>query len=198
MYCIDSSSPTLTDCMFSGNQTDCNGGGMSCFLSSPTLTDCTFSGNQGGWGGGMHSSHSSPTLTGCTFSGNVAYNLGGGMYSSASPLTLAACIIAFSTQGEAVCCSVTSPSLACCDVYGNAGGDWVGCIADQYGVNGNFSDDPLFCDMLSGDFTLCANSRCLPENNDCNVLIGAHGEGCGPCESLVESTSWGAIKAMYR
>jgi hypothetical protein len=53
--------------------------------------------------------------------------------------------------------------------------------------------------MLNDDFTLCANSLCLPENNiDCDQLIGAYGEGCPPCDSPVESTSWGAIKAMYR
>jgi len=27
--------------------------------------------------------------------------------------------------------------------------------------------------MANGDFTLFANSPCLPESNDCEVLIGA-------------------------
>lgn len=32
-----------------------------------------------------------------------------------------------------------NPSVAatCCDFYGNAGGDWVGCVAGMNGVNGN-------------------------------------------------------------
>ena len=53
-------------------------------------------------------------------------------------------------------------------------------------------------DVAGADFTLCANSPCLPEYNGCNVLIGAYGEGCAECSSPVEDRSWGAIKAMYR
>jgi hypothetical protein len=69
--------------------------------------------------------------------------------------------------------------LTCCDVYGNQGGDWIGCIADQYGTAGNISADPLFCDPVAGDHGLVSpDSPCLPENNECGVLIGAHGLGC--------------------
>ena len=46
-------------------------------------------------------------------------------------------------------------------------------------INGNFSSDPLFCDTLGyGDYRLAANSPCLPDYNDCGVLIGAYGAGC--------------------
>ena len=66
--------------------------------------------------------------------------------------------------------------------YGNSGGDWVGCIADQDGINGNFCEDPLFCDPTSGDFTLDRSSSCLPGNHpsgeDCG-LIGALEQACG-------------------
>jgi parallel beta-helix repeat protein len=198
MYYWDSS-PTLTDCTFSGNQATFNGGGMVCSSSSPTLTNCTFSANAATNGGGMICSGSSfPTLAGCTLSGNQA-DYGGGMScaNSSSP-RLTNCIIAFSPAGGAVhrFGEDSTPLMECCDIYGNAGGDWVGCIADQYGVDGNFSADPLFCDMTSGDFTLASNSPCLPDGNDCHVLVGAHGEGCE--ESPVEMTSWGSIKAMYK
>jgi parallel beta-helix repeat protein len=201
MYC-NSSSPTLTDCTFSGNQAG-NGGGMDCDYSSPTLTDCTFSGNEAGFdGGGMHCYYSSsPTLEGCTFSENLARVHGGGMFCDhySSP-TLTDCIIAFAPAGEAVYCwdEYCAPLLVCCDLYGNAGGDWVGCIDDQYGVGGNFSEDPLFCDMYNDDFTLCANSPCLPGGNTCGVLVGARDQGCPDCDSPVEPSSWGAIKAIYR
>jgi hypothetical protein len=73
--------------------------------------------------------------------------------------------------------------LTCCDIYGNAGGDWVGCIADQAGINGNFSDDPLFCDIAAGDYHLDDSSPCAPANNDCGVLIGVLGVGC-PARSV--------------
>ena len=49
--------------------------------SSPTLTDCTFTGNSAGKdGGGMYNVFSSPTLTNCTFTGNSAGEDGGGMH----------------------------------------------------------------------------------------------------------------------
>ncbi len=92
-------------------------------------------------------------------------------------------IIAFSIEEEAVCCGAGSSVIStCCDIYGNEGGDWVGCIAGQDSINGNFSADPLFCDPANSDFTLDIASPCLPGNHpngeDCG-LIGALGQGCG-------------------
>jgi len=110
-------------------------------------------------------------------------------------------IVAFSTAGKGVACDgVSGPVLTCCDVYGNAGGDWLGCIGSQYGINGNFSADPLFCGADLGDFTLRSDSPCLPgqhpDSYDCG-LIGAFSEGCaGP--TAVEHTSWSAVKALFR
>ena len=196
------SSPTLMDCTFSSNQAYGYGGGMSCwYSSSPTLTDCTFSGNESGYGGGMSCWYSSsPTLTNCTFSSNQAHAVGGGMSCSDSSPSFTNCIIAFSQPGRAVYCedATSSPALTCCDVYGNAGGDWVGCIADQYGVNGNFSEDPLFCGDLNPDepYTLHSDSPCAPEDNPECGLIGAWGVACGL--TAVEPVSWGAIKGMFR
>ena len=65
--------------------------------------------------------------------------------------------------------------MECCDVYGNVGGDWVGPIADQLGLDGNFSADPCFCDAESGDFHLWNYSPCAQEG--CG-LIGAWPVGC--------------------
>ena len=45
-----SSSPTLTDCTFTGNSASGDGGGMRNYSSSPTLTDCNFCGNTSGTG----------------------------------------------------------------------------------------------------------------------------------------------------
>jgi hypothetical protein len=84
-------------------------------------------------------------------------------------------------------------------VYGNAGGDWVGCIEDQYGINGNISEDPLFCDPETGDFRLQEGSPCgpfSPPNEECD-LIGAWPVGCGP-PTATQQTTWGRIKAAYR
>jgi hypothetical protein len=89
----------------------------------------------------------------------------------------------------------SSPTLICCDLYGNEGGNWIGCIADQYGVNGNMSEDPLFCDPDNEDFTLREDSPCAPANSGGCGLIGAVPVGCGA--TALEPTTWGAIKASF-
>src|SRR5690606_20500191 len=49
-----------------------DGGGMFNSNSSPTATNCSFSGNSANFsGGGMYNSSSSPTVTNCSFSGNL-------------------------------------------------------------------------------------------------------------------------------
>jgi hypothetical protein len=100
-------------------------------------------------------------------------------------------VISHSTRGQAVYCDATSTAaLTCCDIYGNAGGDWTGSIAGQYGLGGNISEDPLFCDAagwfyelpLEYHFGLNSDSPCAPfsdPNPECD-LIGAFGVACGP------------------
>jgi parallel beta-helix repeat protein/predicted outer membrane repeat protein len=205
MFCSSTASLTLNNCRFSGNIADV-GGGMYCSdTSSPVLTDCTFSRNRARYGGGIQTGDSSlnspsPTLNNCTFSGNEATVSGSGVGCFNSSPTLANTIIAFSEDGDAIYCGDNSnPTLTCCDVYGNAGGDWVGCIADQFGVNGNISEDPLFCDPDNGDFTIRSDSPCAPfspPNEECD-LIGASPVGCSP-PTATRQTTWGRIKATYR
>ncbi|MCZ6851762.1 MAG: hypothetical protein O7F17_08990, partial [Planctomycetota bacterium] len=67
---------TITGGNADGAFPDGAGGGMLNFSSSPTVTNCTFSGNNAALGGGMEIFRSSPTVTNCMFSGNNA-DLGG-------------------------------------------------------------------------------------------------------------------------
>jgi len=85
------------------------------------------------------------------------------------------CILAFNTgSGTSVyCMNNSNPILICCDVYGNDGGDWVGCIADQADLNFNFSLDPFFCDTDEGIYNISVISPCAPNNNNCEILIGS-------------------------
>jgi len=111
-------------------------------------------------------------------------------------------IVADSPNGVAISCEFDCHlELTCCDIYGNAGGDWVGCIADQLGINGNFSACPSFCDAPGGNFQLCDESPCAPGNHpdgiDCG-LIGALDVGCVCGPSASEPTTWGAIKSIYK
>ena len=106
-------------------------------------------------------------------------------------------IISHSATGTAVTCDGTSTAtLSCCDVYGNAGGDWVGCIADQAVINGNFSADPLYCDPDAGDFTLQLDSPCAPPGVTGCELVGALPVGCGT--TSIDEDTWTRIKGRYR
>ena len=171
--------------------------------SAPTIRDCHIQdcraygedvGFPLGIGGGLYC-EGSVTLTGCTFSGNSAVSCGSAIFCW-SPSVVTNCVFYGNRGSSAV---AGSPTLTCCNIYGNPGGDWVGDIADQYGVNGNFSEDPLFCleNNPSEPYSLHGGSPCLPENSPCGQLVGAFGQGCEAVTSI-ESTSWGAIKALYR
>jgi hypothetical protein len=105
--------------------------------------------------------------------------------------------VAFSTDGPGVL-AYEGIELTCCDIYGNAGGDWVGSIEDQHGINGNISKDPLFCDPEEGNFALNSDSPCVPfspPNPECD-LIGAWPAGCGPTARRLHT--WGQVKAIFR
>ncbi len=200
-WCMGAST-TFADCIFEGNEAASFGGAVYCNsygTPSPTFTHCTFAGNSAGdWGGAVFCDLSEPLFESCTFVGNAA-GVGGGVH------LLAGCsasfentIIAFSTEGAAIVLGGNSTaSLGCCDLYGNAGGDWIGGIASQLGANGNIAEDPLFCNLGAHDYRLQQNSPCAPgsaPNPECD-LIGAWGVGC---QSSAEPASWGAIKAMFR
>jgi hypothetical protein len=147
------------------------------------LSDCIFWNNEAE---GFKSWFSGVTLINCSFANNHT-----GMYPSYGSMTLENCIIAFSTSGQAIDANSCLPQLSCCNLYGNAGGDWVAPITPQYGINGNFSSDPLFCDTASGDLGLLEGSPCLPENNDCGILIGAVDGGCATVFPIADGINYG-------
>lgn len=186
------SSPTVSSCTFEGNRAE-NGAGADCDdYSSPTFTGCTFVDNSFD---GLYCYASSPTLTGCTFAenGGIALHLSNGSHA-----TVENCIVAFGER-PIRCWMNSAADLTCTNVYGNVSGNWgYDCISDQYGVNGNIGEDPLFCGGQSqvSPFTLHSGSPCAPEYNpDCG-LIGAWGVDCGT--TVAKKVSWGAIKVMFR
>ena len=178
----------MSNCTFSHNTADTHSGGLSVFTDSNcVLEDCTFSENSSrGEGGAILIGNATElTLRNCTLSDNEADPNGSGLavtfVNQDSNAVLENTIVAFGRKSEAIycdpCCSAT---LTCCDVYGNAGGDWTGCIAGQSGINGNISLDPLVCNRPAEDFTSHNDSPCAPftpPNAQCD-LIGAWPVGC--------------------
>jgi len=69
------------------------GGGMFNIGSSPTVRDCIFTGNQAQLAGGMRNRYdSSPLIEGCSFIDNVATLAGGGMINSEGHPVLRDCL----------------------------------------------------------------------------------------------------------
>jgi hypothetical protein len=157
-----------------------HGGAIYSYLSASVFANCLFVRNTASVSGGaVWCKRSAVKMENCTIARNSSPT-GGGLFVSASCLVqLDNCIISGSPEGAAV--SVISggypPTLACCLIHGNDGGDWVGDIANQAGIDGNMETYPLFCEA-GLDFRLQLDSPCAPDNNDCGVLIGALGPGC--------------------
>jgi len=172
---------TLAGGLASGGWPANAGGGIYCENASPVVSDCCFRENTATYGGGIACRSSEPTVLGCTFADNAASTQGGGIYSYYfSSVTVGNTIIASSSDGEAVYCTYGgSAALSCSDVYGNAGGDWTGCISGQDGSNGNISEDPMFCSAAADDYSINEDSPCAPAHSPagCN-LIGALPVGC--------------------
>jgi predicted outer membrane repeat protein len=141
--------------------------------------DSVFARNQAAVaGGGIFLESCGFSIQRCTFWQNsaAAGDAGGISYRLCDPGSISGTIIAASTSGAALVYDDGSWPF-CCDFYGNAGGDWVGCVegADIPEL-GNISRDPLFCDPDALDFTLSARSPCAPDD-DCGGM-GARGIGC--------------------
>ena len=112
---IDSSSPTITNCIIRDNVGD-YGGGIDCTASaSLVIEDCIIADNEyyiGG--GGIALTSSSPTITDCEIKGNnipgsyVAF--GGGIYANASSPSIENCTIDNNEgyYGGGIYCSYTS------------------------------------------------------------------------------------------
>lgn len=185
----------VTDCVFSGNRSRVHGpGAIQC--AGGTFENLVVSWNMGPYAGGIKC-HGDATFTNATIVRNDNSESGASAVACYGSPVFKRTIIAhgYGDSPVVACFGSANPTFECCDVFGNEGGDWIGCIADQYGVNGNICADPLFCGVSAEDFTLQGMSPCAPANNSCGVLIGAFGIGCNP--TSVMPTTWGGIKAMF-
>ena len=170
------SNPTISQNLICSNL----GGGIGCSGSDAIIDGNVIVSNTSEWGGGLYCTASNPVITNNTFSGNSALVGGGILLRNSYPSDFRANIISFSRSGEAINCAdnTQAPVISCSNIFGNAGGDWAGCLIGLENVDGNISTDPLFCDTSSGDFALRDISPCAQLNNSCGELIGALGIEC--------------------
>jgi len=146
------SSPTVTNCTFSGN-TAFGGGGMYSNYSNATVTDCTFSGNTGA---GMINDSSSPTVTSCTFSENTG-TVGGGMYNYNSFPTLTNCTFRGNTAdfgyGGGMFNDNSSPMVTNCTFIGNTATGGTEFTAGGGMFNDNSAPTVTYCTFIGNTAT---------------------------------------------
>jgi hypothetical protein len=161
-----------------------DGGGIAC-RGDVLITGNVMLRNFATRGGAVSFINSSATLTSNTISENVA-SLGSGLWlHNNSYPSVTNCIIGFGTSTHTgpmypVYCDdpTAAATLTGCDVFGNSWGDWIGCIENQAGIDGNFSADPMFCSYYTGSYELQGASPCTPANSPNGELVGALGIGC--------------------
>ena len=194
--------PTFRRCVFANGNGGRGAGSYSGAASSPRFEACIFNRNSATQTGGAIYSQSNAVvrLVNCTLHANAGVGAGVSVreyLGNPGHAVIENTIIAFSPLGEAVSCDATSTAqITCSDVFGNAGGDWTGCIASQLGENGNIAADPRFCGAPHDDFTIDETSPCAPANSGSCGLVGALPVGCGVI--ALEAVTWGRLKAEWR
>lgn len=171
-------------CHFSGNRCSLAlvAAGMDAYLD---FQQCTFTGNEGtsiawdntyGYGYGGEIRVASSTFADNSGGGAEIDLIGG---PGGETLRLDRAILSFRQGGPAVTCSGGPVvDVVCTDVFGNSGGDWIGCLEGLEGSSGNISADPLYCRAMRPGlpYTLRDDSPCLPQGS-CG-LMGAWSQGC--------------------
>ena len=189
----------IRNCLFVDNHAD-DGGAISMFSTNVLIEGCTFVDNSAEYGGAILVAFASDCLlSSCSFSHNLSSSISGSAEVwGGNTLSMDKCIVAFDAEGTGVSCRYDgAATLTCCDLFGNSGGDWVGCVSEELGQQGNFWSDPLFCpEGVAPLLALHADSPCTPENSPCGELVGSIGVGCGI--SPVHDSSWSRLKARYR
>jgi len=190
----------IRNCVVYGNTARFRGGGIMCSHGyspdyvPPIVRNCIVYNNLESTdspygGGGIYCSYSDATVVGCTVVGNSGEPGRGAIYGYGCTPIVRRTVSAFNVTGP----GVGGVDADHCIIFGNVGD----VPAD--GTRENLDANPLFCDIGSWDLTVCDDSPCIatdPEN-PWGEHIGALGAGCPSCDTVVEETTWGSIKALY-
>jgi hypothetical protein len=180
------------------------GGGIFGYAVSSTIELNVIAGNAAGADGGICCLASpAPHIAQNTIVGNSS-NEGGqiGLGEGCSP-TVDHNIVACNQSGTGLSCNWDcAPTLLCNDIWGNCKGNYAGACADQTGINGNISADPIFCSLPGGIYALASASPAL--NQDCGFMGALSVSMCDStgtpscdCPIGVKRNSWGDIKSLY-
>jgi hypothetical protein len=185
ILCNNFSSPTVQNCVITGNNAACWGGSFCCTNASPMVINCIFTDNTVGDDGGAFFAwqNSNPTLVNCLFVGNVADGTGGAITNfGGGASTIINCTIADNEAlwgsgiyglGTTVLNSIVWNNTSI-NLNGNQidGGSLQ--VTDSI-VEGGFSGinnadvDPQFVDAANGNYALLAGSPAI-DSGDSTLL----------------------------
>jgi hypothetical protein len=186
----------VKDCTIVANEASNWGGGIVAEdLEVSSIEGCLIAGNRGNLGGGVYVDFlTDADLTSNTIAGNYAESFGGGIYiGSPDEVSIEKTIIwgnCAATDGDEIYGASTNSIPFICNAVDSSGiaqPELFDVIGDQVYTDPMFCD-PLSCDLApsdAGDYTLFADSPCLPGSSPCGELIGALPIGC-PASSAPE------------
>ena len=184
VYCSDGSSPMFLDCWFESNYARAVGGAVACVgESTPVFERCLFAGNSAEAAGGTINAAlgAAPVLVECTLAGNSAA-VGSGLATWDTMFWgMDRVILVNGLQGRGWDGDESStPGIMCTNIFGNEGGDWVGALSQDEGMDGNISAAPQFCGPAdpNNPYTLNDTSPCSAEANPGCGLMGAFDVNC--------------------
>ena len=160
---VSSANLIVRRCTFQGNSVSDLGGAIMLENATADIQESIFRENSADQGAAIACELGTVGITSCTMFANIGNSGANGVSATGgTALTITQVLIAFGTSGEAIAC-MGGVTITCSDLFGNAGGDWVGCISGELGQNGNISADPLFC-HTDGDLSI-AMTRHAPQRN---------------------------------
>jgi hypothetical protein len=195
---------TITNCTMDRSFSIGGGGGVAVENASVAMDGVVGAALGAGDGGSsLHLINASANVVRCTFTeGNGGVTpLCSGLFAANSTLSVQQSILRNTCDGlpDVLLTQGTIADFSCCNV------DSARATSTSSTLNwlaGNFKSTPAFCAPAGcggvnfGDYSVAANSECLPANNSCGLQVGALGQGCAA--TPVTSDSWGKIKSRYR
>ena len=197
-----STSIVVTDCVFSGNSAESQGGALFIADSTLEMSRCLFEGNSAANGGAICFTKSNATLSECTFFDNVAESFGGAIQfgndeqdeTSPSDLTLRDCVFARNVAYEGGSLYIssstdqsTSPLLERCTFDRNIATQSGGAIYN-FDEGSPVITDCTFTSNTAADSggAICSFASSNPTIENCDFTAN-HASSGGAVASLYES-----------
>jgi hypothetical protein len=178
IYCeadsFQSNTPTITNCIITGNAAN-EGGAIGCnSRASPNITNCTITDNLAvdGCGGGIlygNCADCTGIISNCTISGNHAAAHGGGIYRGGG--SIINCLISANSAGEDGGGLGSCNQVKNCIVTGNSAARWGGGLSRCYST--------VNC-LIAGNTSECGGGLSMRYGNVTNSTITCNSvQDCG-------------------